>query len=191
MSISKLSGDFPVNSTLTNNQDRSAVIALADGRFFVTWTDDQASGVDPSGLGIWGAWFNADGSRSIDPFVMNPTTNANQNNSAAAQLSNGNVVVAWQDGSQTAGDNSLTAIRARILGPNGAQLVGEIVLNSTTANLQTQVSLAALPDGGFVATFTDHSAGSGTIAAGGPCPHLQFRRHRKGGGIRRKHDNGQ
>jgi hypothetical protein len=42
-------GEFLVNST-TDVQEYSAVTALGDGRFVVTWTDGSQSGGDTSAL---------------------------------------------------------------------------------------------------------------------------------------------
>jgi hypothetical protein len=70
----KAGGEFLVNTTTTGDQYGSAVTALGDGRFVVTWTDDSATGGDTSGGAVRGQIFNADGGKAGGEFLVNTTT---------------------------------------------------------------------------------------------------------------------
>ncbi len=150
-----------VNATTTNTQFSSHVTALADGRFVVSWTDGSASGGDTSSSAIRARIFNADGTQSVQEFVVNATSASGQYESRVAALADGRFVASWTDQSATSGDTSLTAIRARIFNADGTQSVPEFVVNTTTANNQTDSSVTELADGRFVVSWTDSSASTG------------------------------
>ena len=84
-----------------------------------------------------------------------------------AALPDGNFVVTWY--SQDGGDGSGTLIRARLFNADGMPVGNDFVVNSTTAGDQTDVAVAALPDGHFVVTWG--------IAARSPRTTVQCRRH--------------
>ena len=154
--------EFLVNTSILNSQDESQLVALADGRFMVTWTDDSLANNALLGSDIRARIFNPDGSQSVGEFVVNTTTGSHQFDSSIAQLADGRIVVSWTDASFTVGDTSGFAIRARIFNPNGTQAVSEFVVTKTTLNNQFESSIAALADGRFVVSWTDGTGdGSG------------------------------
>ncbi len=73
--------------------------------------------------------------------------------------------MSWTDNSLSGGDTSTTAIRARIFNADGNQLVQEFLVNTTTANGQTDSSVTALADGRFVVSWTDTSATTGDTSS--------------------------
>jgi hypothetical protein len=70
-----------------------------------------------------------------------------------AALTGGGFVVAWTDANGDANGNQ--GVRATIFNNAGAAVVSDFALNTTTAGSQNEVSLVALKDGGFVATWED------------------------------------
>jgi hypothetical protein len=72
----KAGGEFVVNTTTTGHQYGSAVTALGDGRFVVTWSDGSVTGGDYSGydVDVRGQIFNADGGKAGGEFLVNTTT---------------------------------------------------------------------------------------------------------------------
>ncbi len=153
--------EFVVNTTTASLQLDSNVTALADGRFVVSWMDFSATVGDTNGTAIRARIFNADGTQSVPEFVVNTTTASDQTESSVTALADGRFVVTWTDTSATTGDTSGNAIRARIFNADGTQSVPEFVVNTTTANSQTDSSVAALADGRFVVSWTDESASGG------------------------------
>jgi Ca2+-binding RTX toxin-like protein len=78
-----------------------------------------------------------------------------------AALTGGGFVVCWSDDSQTTGDTSFFAVRARVFDAFGNQTVAEFVVNSTTAGPQFDPAVTALADGRFAVCWTDYSATGG------------------------------
>jgi hypothetical protein len=108
-----VANDFVVNTTVFCYQARPALAALADGGFVVAWEDLSWSGGDASYLGVRAQLFDAAGARAGNEFLVNTATSSVQYDPAVAALSDGRIVVAWTDFSQTGGDTSWSAIRAQ------------------------------------------------------------------------------
>ncbi|HVF94057.1 MAG TPA: Ig-like domain-containing protein [Sphingomonas sp.] len=88
---------------------------------------------------------------------MNTTTAGVQTDSTVTALIGGGFVVTWTDNSASGADTSGAAIRGQRYDANGVRIGGEFLVNSITANGQTQSSVTALADGGFAVTWTDAS----------------------------------
>ena len=156
-------GEILVNTTTQNGQEDPSIAVLADGRFAVTWTDQSTTGGDVSNAAIRAQVFNGDGTKSGGELLVNTTTPGVQFDPSITGLTDDRFVVAWTDFSQTGGDASGPAVRAQIFNGDGSRSGGEFLVNTTTAGNQQQSSIAALPDGGFVAVWGD---GSGSTATG-------------------------
>ena len=128
--------DFVVNSTTLNGQYEPTITALSDGRFVVAWLGDNQTGGNTSGSAIRARVFNADGSPAGNDFLVNATTLNNQYFPTITALSDGRFVVAWRDYSQTGGDTSGFAIRARVLNADGSPAGTDFLVNSRTINDQ-------------------------------------------------------
>ena len=101
--------------------------------------------------------FASDGTRLGNEFLVNTTTTNIQFEPAITGLSDGRFVVSWTDLSQSGGDQSGYAVRAQIFEGDGTRSGAEFLVNTTTASIQEQSSLAALPGGRFVAVWADTS----------------------------------
>ncbi len=154
--------DFIVNSPSLYGKLHPGITALADGGFVVTWQDNNNSG-DRNASCIRARFFNADGSSDQTDFVVNSTASGEQVNPTLTALSNGNLVVAWQD---QLSDGSGTSLRARIFDPNVIFVDSDFLVNSTTQGGQEAPTLTALADGGFIVTWTDQSLADDTSGYG-------------------------
>jgi hypothetical protein len=143
--------EFIVPAEHFNNQFEPAVAGLADGRFVAVWTDFSGTG-DPSQPGIRGRMFEADGEPGAE-FQVNATTANYQGEPTIAVLTDGRFVAAWTDYSETGGDTSSAAIRARIFDSDGAP-GGEFLVNTTTDSAQFAPTITALANGGFVVAWS-------------------------------------
>lgn len=120
---SAVGSEFRVNQVTTYGQSQPAVLALADGRFIVAFSDTssglETNGDDAEFGAIRARVFHADGSPDGDEFLVNVTTVSHQNEPQMAQLADGRVVFTWTDysaGVATNGDDTSNgAVRARIL----------------------------------------------------------------------------
>ena len=153
----KSGAEFLVNTTTLNSQYESAVTALADGRFVVTWTDQSATGGVASCRAVRGQIFAADGAKSGAEFQVNTTTASVQQESSLTALADGRFVVTWSDFSQANGDTSNAAVRGQIFAADGTKSGAEFLVNTTTTNGQFEGVVTALADGRFVVTWTDFS----------------------------------
>lgn len=85
--------------------------------------------------------------------LVNVTTANDQTYCQTITLADGGYVVAWQSNLQ---DGGSWGIYAQVYNADGSVRTSEFLVNIHTANEETDVSLAALPDGGFVATWADY-----------------------------------
>jgi Ca2+-binding RTX toxin-like protein len=146
-------GETLVNTTTASDQGSSAVAALSDGGYVVTWTSNYEDG---SGAGIYAQRYDASGTAVGGETLVNTTTANDQQLPTVAALSDGGYVVTWisyQDGS---GHD----IYAQRYDASGTAVGGETLVNTTTANYQLYPSVAALSEGGYVVTWTSQD-GSG------------------------------
>jgi len=161
---SPFGSEFLVNTTTANSQFNPSVATLADGRFVVSWTDHSQSGGDTSFAAIRAQVFNVDGSTSGAEFLVNTITTGHQYDASVTALVDGRFVVIWTDASRSGSDTSGTAIRAQVFNADSSPSGGEFLVNTTTASSQYESSVASLPDGRFVVSWTDFSNGGGDIS---------------------------
>ena len=84
----------------------------------------------------------------------NPSTLGNAVEPSVTVLANGNIVIGWTArGAAFGGDTSGDSIVARVFSSDGSPLGSHIIVNTTTLNNQQRVDIAALENGGFVATW--------------------------------------
>ena len=122
----------------TNDLDAPSVTGLADGSFYVTWT--QNVGSDNY---IQGSVYNANGGFVRDQTVV--FASGQDDDSQVAKFGNGSIV-AWTDPNFSTGHNILFRI-FDATGVGGALLTA----NSVTAGFQEAPSVAASPDGSTAA----------------------------------------
>ncbi|MEA3054139.1 MAG: hypothetical protein QOG72_3042, partial [Sphingomonadales bacterium] len=99
--------------------------------------------------------------RKGDDRLVNTTTLATQSAPSVAVLQGGGYVVVWTDDSRTGGDASEESIKGQRFDANGDKVGGEFLVNSATSNDQLDPSVAGLPSGRFVVTWTDPSGVGG------------------------------
>ena len=80
-------------------------------------------------------------------------------------MPNGGFVVSWEDASGVGIDSGF-AIRLQGFDGAGNKIGGEIVVNTTTVSSQFEPSVAALPDGRVVVSWTDYSQSGGDVSEG-------------------------
>jgi len=153
---SKFGGELLVNTTTADPQLQPTITALADGRFVVAWYDLSQAGADTSDGAVRAQVFDADGSKSGAEFLVNTTTANDQRNPAITALTDGRFVVAWSDTSDPGGD-----VRAQAFNADGSKSGGELLVNTTTSNQQSNPTVAALAGGRFVVAWYDQGQSGG------------------------------
>ena len=143
--------------------------ALADGAFALLWygqrdeTDAQEGGLPAfygqirAADGSAGAIFEVGAAPGEDP------------RPSIVQLSNGNIVMVWQDDAPDADpatDPDGTDVKARIFSSAGVPLGEVFTINTLAAGDQRDADVAALADGRFVVTWRDANGEPGEPNAG-------------------------
>ncbi len=153
-------GDFYLNDTTLGAQTAPALVSLKTGGFAAVWQSDD--GADSSGSLIRFRLHDANGSGSSQDIVINSTGAGAQTAPAIAQLQSGNFVVTWQSADATGSDTDSGGIRARLISSSGTPTSPDFVINTATAGTQSDPSITALNNGGFVVTWTSQDNGDGS-----------------------------
>jgi hypothetical protein len=148
--------EFLVNTVTGNGQTEPAIAALTGGGFVVTWTHEFS----PTDKDIRGRAYNSAGTSLGDDFAVDVNGSNDETRSAVVGLANGNYAVVWVDeGRSSDTDGSGTHIRAVIFSGDGAIVVRDFVVNTTTDGNQSDSAIALLSDGNFVVTWTSSAGG--------------------------------
>jgi hypothetical protein len=149
---SPLGSEFKISDTPFGYHP--SITGLPDGGFAVTWYSDF-----PAGHYIYGQRFDASSS-ALGQFRVNTTTLGAQSDPSIAALPDGGFVVTW---TSTGQDGNGYGIYGQRFDASSSPLGSEFLINTTTSSDQSDPSVTALPDGGFVVTWTsigqDGSAG--------------------------------
>ena len=134
--------DFRVLPVSEDGQSDVSLLALANGWILVTW----AAGGD-----VHGRIVGADGSVIASDFVVNSILADDQVAPSATLQPDGRVLVVWQSINRGTGTSDLYG---RFLGPDGLPLGTDFLVNSGIGLYESEPSLATLPDGRVLATWT-------------------------------------
>lgn len=147
--------EFRVNQYTASNQEAPSVAMSQSGSFVIAW---DSNGQDGSGYEVYARLYTAAGAAVGNEFRVNETIAGLQADPSVAMERNGDFVIAWTSGSQTAATRY--DIYARRYSVAGASLGGEFQVNVTvTSDYQTFPSVAMDADGDFVVAFNSYSAG--------------------------------
>ena len=153
----KLGAEFQINSYVADFQTDADVIALTGGGFFVSWNSE---GQDGDSYGIYGQFFNDSATKIGSEFRINSTTTGSQLYPEVSQLSDGGLIVAWQDSSLDGSNEGVFAQKIDVL---GNKIGTEFQLNDYATDAQTTPFVQSLKSGGFIATWNSNGQdGSGS-----------------------------
>jgi len=136
--------DFKINTYSQNDQLHTAVAALADGGFVVTWSSENQDG---SGYGIYGQRYASGAIPVGTEFQVNTYTQNSQDLSHVTGLVGGGFVVTWSSENQ---DGSGYGIYGQRYNSEGFPVGTEFQVNTYTQNDQYNSSVTGLSDGGFI-----------------------------------------
>jgi len=142
--------EFQVNTFTAGSQAYSSIAMDADGDFIVTWTSD---GQDGSLYGIYAQRYNAAGVAQGSEFRVNTFTASEQREPNVAMDADGDFVITWQSYEQ---DGSNYDIYAQRYNAAGVAQGSEFRVNTFTANIQRDPSVAMDADGDFVITWESY-----------------------------------
>lgn len=143
---------FPVNSTTAGDFHEPRITTLADGGFVVTWVSRETDSGE-----IRGRVFDANGNAVGEDFLVNTTTDGDQDRPQITALANGGFAVTWDSV-----EGASREIRARVFGltPDNQPPVitsddgGDTAAKSVAENSTLVTTLAANdPDSDQTLTF--------------------------------------
>ena len=179
-SVGVASAAFQVNQATVEStrQSSAAVTDLADGGWLVTWqSNGQDAGTDGASTGIYARRYSAEGVAS-DEFRVNTHLLNEQSMPAVTALADGGWLVTWQSLDQDnvggSGGSSGSSgsdgqpmwdygIYGQRFSATGQAVGAEFQVNTYTTDNQMGPSVSALPNGGWVVTWTS----TGQIDGGG------------------------
>ncbi|SFE41999.1 Ca2+-binding protein, RTX toxin-related [Sulfitobacter brevis] len=153
----KIGDEIVVNTRTYDLQRAPTITGLNEGGFVVAWDDWNVGDGDTSGGSVRAQVFDSQGAKAGSEFLVNSSTHDWQSSPAAATLSDGSFVLAWEDRSQTGPDTSGGSVRAQIFDVSGQKKGDEFLVNTTTVSQQSDPTIAALSDGRFVIAWHDDS----------------------------------
>ncbi len=136
-----------VNTYITNNQSDPSITALNDGGYVLSWESD---GQDNSDDGIYLQRYDVDGNAVGSEAQVNTYIASDQKNSSITALNDGGYVLSWESYGQ---DGSGYGIYLQRYDVNGNAVGSETQVNTYTDNNQTDPSITALNDGGYVVSW--------------------------------------
>ncbi|MBF0327478.1 MAG: cadherin-like domain-containing protein, partial [Alphaproteobacteria bacterium] len=131
-------GEFAINTSTSNRQDKVTLCPLGDG-FLAVW---QSYLQDGSGDGVYAQRFSANGTKVGGEFRVNVTTSLSQGYPVAAQLADGSFVVSWE--------SAMNSIYARHFAVDASPLGGEFRVDGSGGTQARYPSIVATQDGGYV-----------------------------------------
>jgi hypothetical protein len=150
--ITHIGDEIRVNATIDSDQKAPSVTGLANGGWVVTW---QSANQDGSGYGIYQQLFDKDGTPTFPSDLrINVTTAGDQTDPCVTALPDEGWLVTWTSFGQDVGWNG--GIYQQRFDKNGvAQSASDILVNTTSTSYdQSQPSVTALDEGGWIVTWT-------------------------------------
>ena len=135
-----------VNSN-TDSKHKPVVSPLNDGGFVVTWSSYRNRWRP---MGCFCRTYNSEGIASSDEFNVNTTTTNQQQNSSVAGLADGGFVISWQSHNQ---DGVMIGVYAQQYDEKANAVGEEFLVNTSTNSTQSEPSVAALKNGGYIITW--------------------------------------
>lgn len=142
-------------STFPGWQHGSQVVGLPDGGWLVVWASNGNAGQD---VGIFQRQYSANG-QPVSPEVEVSTFDGYQNQAAVTVLEDGGWIVSWASDSQDHGYQR--GVYFQRFDAEGTAIGEETLANSTVFQEQALPDVIALPDGGWVITWTHETSLNG------------------------------
>jgi len=123
------------------------VTGLATGGFAVAWEDVSS----PDNFDIFARVFDEAGQATGGALLVNTMVEDHQRDISLTSLESGNFVVTWSDYERTY--ETSWSVRGQIIGDEGQKIGEQQLLHPADDSGRVMPSVAALPSGGFIATW--------------------------------------
>ena len=139
--------DTQINTYTSNDQSYPAIATLKNGGFVITW---MSQGQDGDGWGVYAQMFDSNRAPSGGEFRVNSVTSSDQCAPDACGLQDGKFVITFQTKGQDGDD---WGVYLRIYNADGTTFLDNVRVNDHTSADQSQQSISALQNGGFVVVW--------------------------------------
>ena len=145
-----LTDDIAVNSVPvgTGEQDYAGIASLTGGGFVVTWAEQSQA------VGNWDIFaqrYDSDGNPVGAKIALPTEFSGDRVESKVTALDTGGFVVAWAGYGE---DAEYYGVFTQMYDASGVAVGGRIAANTYTTDSQDEPSIAGLPGGGFIVTWT-------------------------------------
>ncbi|MEE3098267.1 MAG: hypothetical protein VX463_00725, partial [Pseudomonadota bacterium] len=145
------SDERQVNNYIDSDQEVPAIDRLSDGGWVITWTSyDQ----DGQYQGVYARMYGPDGAPRGSEFQVNAQAGNSQVQPEVAGLTGGGFVVVWID-------DSGNYLRMARYDAAGTRIVSDVIVPTENGSTQTQPTVTALSNGGWVVGWATNNATSG------------------------------
>jgi Ca2+-binding RTX toxin-like protein len=144
------------NSTIYYGAYYTTITALADGGWLTSWTSLNHDGDD---FGVYQRRYDPNGVASGEEERVNNYTASQQSLSSVVGLADGGWIQTWTSYGQ---DGSSYGIYQKRYDADGHTSDGDILVNTYTTSSQSDSSVTALADGGWLVTWQSSQDGSGS-----------------------------
>lgn len=156
-----VTGDVLVNSATNSFQSSPVIATLLNGNVVVVYGSMNQAGPN-SMMDVYFQMFTPQGAQIGSEFLVNQFTSNNQRSPAVVALANGSFAISWVSEQErwTDANNGVPSvdIYARVFNSDGTPSAvnsGTEFLVNVSSNICAYPSLAAAPDGGFMATWME------------------------------------
>ena len=161
----KIGEELVVDTEDGGGQYFPKITGLDNGGFVATWFEYRISNIISQNIqpNIRMQLFDEAGIKVGGEIVLSPGVSVWQTNPQITSLANGDFVIIWHDQHDYSdfpvpGDNDRWGVFAQIFNAGGERVGTTFVVNTQAAGDQTYPTVAALPDGGFVASWQDQDS---------------------------------
>jgi hypothetical protein len=140
-------GEVPVNTATVGHQMAPSIAMDADGDYVIAWDEFNLAGTS---YAIYAQRYNAAGVAQGGSFPASATTSDRLFGSSIGMSASGGFLVSWQRQNL---DGSGWGIFSQQFAANGSPLGTEFRVNTTTANNQQNVSVAADANGNYIVAW--------------------------------------
>ena len=151
----KINSEFLVNTETDQNQQYSVISNLNQNEFLVIWESNHSGNYD-----IYGQKFNSNGDKIDNVFLINTTTDNNQQNGFVTKLVNNKFIIVYLSYNA---DNTQTNIYGKIFNNDNTVVLDEFQINEITFEKLNNIIVVSLEDDGFVVFWSNSNINNNGI----------------------------
>lgn len=146
---------------------RAQLVGLANGNFMTTWNTGPDTATSLLSGDAFARTFSTYGAALASKYALSTSTGGSESLSSMTRLGGGSVLSVWSDSRSSTEAAFSTSIAGRLIGPTGAAVSTEFVINSTSSRYNFGPDAATLGDGRAVVVWASGKEGtSGMVTEG-------------------------